>query len=81
MPPIRFWFEAIAGFIMGAIGAWGTVSVQLSGSSEPIATATWLTLLSAGLGGAVVAGRLAWPATPVPRRRRRRLPHPPHEEP
>lgn len=63
MPPIRFYFECLGGFIMGAIGAFGTASVQLSGTHEPIAMVTWFTILSAGLGGAVVAGRLAWPAS------------------
>ena len=48
---------------MGAASSFGTVSVQLSGTTQSIAMVTWLTILSAGLVGAVVAGRLAWPAS------------------
>ena len=65
MPPARFYFECLGGFIMGAASSFGTVSVQLSGTTQSIAMVTWLTILSAGLVGAVVAGRLAWPA-PTP---------------
>jgi hypothetical protein len=64
MPPIRFWFACLAGFITGAASALSTVAVQLSGTPEPIASMTWLTIVAAGLVAAVGAGKLAWPVAP-----------------
>ncbi len=65
MPPIRFYFACLAGFITGAASALSTVAVQLSGTPEPIASMTWLTIAAAGLVAAVGAGKLAWPVAPT----------------
>jgi len=64
MPPIRFWFACLYGFIGGVAGSFGAVQVQLSGTFESVAAYTWLTILFAGLIAAGAAGKAAWPTLP-----------------
>ena len=63
MPPLRFWFACLSGLISGAVGAFGTIQVQLAGTPEPVSTLAWLSILGAGLLSAVTAGKEAWPRT------------------
>jgi hypothetical protein len=63
MPPVRMWFAALSGFITGAVGAFSTVQVQLSGKTEGVTAMAWLTIVGAGLLAAVAAGKAAWPTT------------------
>jgi hypothetical protein len=66
VPPVRFYWSLAAGFVTGAASALSTVAVQLSGTTEPIAQMTWLTVVAAGLVAAVGAGKLAWPVETKP---------------
>lgn len=61
-PPPRVYFAALGGFFTGASTSWATVLVQLSGKTEPIAGATWVTVFLAGMVSAFAMGKVTWDA-------------------
>ena len=66
MPSVGWWLTCLYGFITAATGAMLTALTQLSGTTEPIATNTWLVILATGLASAAAAGKAAWPTTQGP---------------
>lgn len=64
MPPVRMWFAALGGLIVGAVGALLTAVTQVAGTPEPIATTTWYVIVGTGRASAVAAGKAAWPLPP-----------------
>jgi hypothetical protein len=66
MPDVHFWLICLRAFIVAFAGMLTTSLVQLSGTTTPIAPATWLTALLGGAVAAANAGHAAWPETPAP---------------
>ena len=64
MPPAKMWFAALYGLITGSTGALLTTLTQLAGTTDSVATTTWLVILATGLSAAAVAGKAAWGVKP-----------------
>jgi hypothetical protein len=64
MPTAGFYFTCLYGLITGVTGALLTTLTQLSGTTEPIATNTWLVIVATGLSSAAISGKAAWKTTP-----------------
>ena len=64
MPSVRFYFTCLYGLVTGATGALLTALTQTAGTTDVLATNTWLVIVATGLSSAAVAGKAAWETRP-----------------